>query len=185
MKAMEGKMDPNAGPDGAAYPDSDPDIYPDGDPGIYPDGDPDSVGHGDVEKGFSASTKTVTRDKDKLDLTRAHWVLTPDKTNSLANGKLPGKLSGKLPGGPWDYRHGREFINLVQRGVGIFGAIIFVGPTILMVLVKGTLCRLLTSSLCTVAFAIGLSFWTRSAYDLVTGTAAYAAVLTVFVGATS
>lgn len=160
-------MDPKADPDGATYP--------------HPDGDSDP--HGDVEKGLSASTKqirakTVKRDKDKPALTRANWVLTPTDTNSEPF------ADRKLPGGPWDYRHGKEFINFVQRAVGIFGAIIFVGPTILMVLVKGTLCRLLTSSLCTLAFAIGLSFWTRSAYDLVTATAAYAAVLTVFVGAT-
>ena len=114
---------------------------------------------------------------------RLPFVLTP------AQAEVQAKNHGDLPGGVWDYLEAKKEI-ATRFGAGILGVVIFVGPMILMVLVKGVLCRLLTSGLCITAFALGLAFWATitpfkqlSPFEVLTGTATYAAVLTVFVGA--
>jgi hypothetical protein len=110
-------------------------------------------------------------------------VLSPEKAKNRA------MVYGELPGGPWDFVHAKSKRAMVS-GAGILGGVIFIGPMILMVLVKGTLCRLLTSGLCIMAFGLGLAFGPEisilkplSPFEVLTGTTAYAAVLTVFVGA--
>lgn len=133
---------------------------------------------GDVEKGSSASVS------NKPDLTRPKPVLTRAKrVLHRAGAKSLAEDFGDLPGGPWDYPMAMHE-NALRYGAGVLGVVIFVAPMILMVLVKGTLSRLLTSGLFIVAFALGLAFWSNlTTVELITGTAAYAAVLVVFVGA--
>jgi len=128
-----------------------------------------------VETGLQVSAKPV--------LTRAKSVLFGAESKHLAENY------GELPGGPWDYPKARHE-NALRYGAGMLGVVVFIGPMILMVLVKGSLCRLLTSGLCIVAFALGLALWSNvttfeplTPFEMITGTAAYAAVLVVFVGA--
>jgi hypothetical protein len=58
-----------------------------------------------------------------------------------------------------------------------------IGPMLLMVLIKGVIVRLVTAGACTVIFAFALAkLSTRTPFELMTATAAYTAVLVVFVG---
>ena len=91
----------------------------------------------------------------------------------------------ELPGGPWDYKSEiRSHLN--RYFMAGLGSVILIGPMILMVLVKTVLARLLTASLCTLAFAFAIAFGTnRQPLELLTATAAYTGFLVVFVGTTS
>jgi len=92
-------------------------------------------------------------------------------------------LIPELPAGPWDYLP-MQRETFWRHSAGPIGALILIGPMIWMVLVKSTLCRLLTTALCTLVFAIVNAFSSsRTPIELMTATAAYAGVFMVFVGA--
>lgn len=91
----------------------------------------------------------------------------------------------ELPGAPWDYES-KQRADIRRYLAAISGSCGLILPMILMVLVKGVLVRLLTASVCTIAFALALATGSdRLPYELMAATAAYTSVLVVFVGTTS
>jgi hypothetical protein len=62
------------------------------------------------------------------------------------------------------------------------GGAFLIGPMLVMVLHKSLLTTLLTSSVCVIVFGVILAFALDDPFDVLSGTAAYAAVLVVFVG---
>jgi len=88
----------------------------------------------------------------------------------------------ELPGGPWDPKT-REQTKYARYSMALLGSLILVGPMILMVLIKGVIVRLVTAGTCTIIFAFALAkLSTRTPFELMSATAAYTAVLVVFVG---
>lgn len=86
-------------------------------------------------------------------------------------------------------REGRERHRLkIERLVmGIFGGVALIGPVILMVLHSSTATSLITTSVATVLFAMVLAVFGNkfTGQDVLGVTAAYAAVLVVFIGTSS
>lgn len=81
----------------------------------------------------------------------------------------------------------RLAMTLERFRMGILGGLALIGPMLIMVLHKGLLTSLLTTSIATLLFAGALSCWgqsTKGETDLAM-VAAYAAVLVVFVGSSS
>src|SRR5947207_5891679 len=86
----------------------------------------------------------------------------------------------------------REFFNMAEEQSGfearlkmaIFGGLVLLVPMIIMVLHATKLTALLTTVSCVLAVAVALSFSMRNAEgkDVLGATAAYTAVLVVFVG---
>jgi len=74
---------------------------------------------------------------------------------------------------------------LERLWMGIFGGIALIGPMLLMVLHRDRNTSIITTSVATVIFAILLALAARGlgGKDVLAATAAYAAVLVVFVGA--
>ena len=62
------------------------------------------------------------------------------------------------------------------------GGAFLVGPMLVMVLHRSVLTSLLTASLCVVAFGLTMAIYLEKPFEVLSGTAAYAAVLMVFVG---
>ena len=91
-----------------------------------------------------------------------------------------------LPGGPWDspsaLRTRRE-----RYALAILGGLILTVPMILMVLTRKTPVSLITVSVCTMLFAVATAYFspTMLPLELLSATAAYTAVLVVFVGGTT
>lgn len=88
-----------------------------------------------------------------------------------------------LPGGPWDSLRTRR-----ERYVlAILGGLILTVPMILMVLARRTPVSMITVSVCTMLFAVVTAYFspTKLPLELLSATAAYAAVLVVFVGGTT
>ncbi|KAF1962514.1 hypothetical protein CC80DRAFT_396156, partial [Byssothecium circinans] len=72
---------------------------------------------------------------------------------------------------------------LLQRiGMAVVGGLFLIVPMLIMVLVPSLLTSLLTTSLSVMAFGLTISFTLENAFHVLSGTAAYAAVLVVFVG---
>ena len=69
--------------------------------------------------------------------------------------------------------------------MALFGGIVVVGPMLIMVLRRDQTTSLVTTSVFVVAVGLVLAWFMREAErkDILTATAAYAAVLVVFVGA--
>ena len=78
----------------------------------------------------------------------------------------------------------RKMAFIKRLYMGLFGGLSLIGPMLIMVLHSTKLTALLTTSLFIVFVAIALAYFMTdaSAKDIMTGTAAYAAVLVVFVG---
>jgi hypothetical protein len=74
-----------------------------------------------------------------------------------------------------------ELFMLRLRMAAIGGAFM-VGPMLIMVLHRSLLTSLLTASLCVVAFGLILTIYLEKPFEVLSGTAAYAAVMVVFVG---
>ncbi|PKS08598.1 hypothetical protein jhhlp_004984 [Lomentospora prolificans] len=93
------------------------------------------------------------------------------------------QLMPALPGGPWDYwplwRMKRE-----RYSLAILGAVILNVPMVIMVLVPTPVVSLVTVVVCTMLFAVASAYFSPSKLpiELLVATAAYAAVLVVFVG---
>ena len=68
--------------------------------------------------------------------------------------------------------------------MALFGGLVLILPMLIMVLHPRKTKSLITSSIFTMAFALVQAFWADAKTDLVLSTAAYAAVLVVFVGVT-
>lgn len=96
----------------------------------------------------------------------------------------------KLPGAPWDYIsmkqafRTRHKLTIRRYTLAGLGAAILVLPMILMVLLKNTVAGLVTVAGCAIMFAIASAhlFSAKLDHELIGVTAAYAAVLVVFVG---
>lgn len=109
-----------------------------------------------------------------------------------------GVLEKKTPIGPWEddptpiggTRHKVTKImwwkGFRDRGVlGAFGGVLLLGPMWLMVLHQTRYTGLITTTVCVIIFG-GLASWRlEKPMDVLSATAAYAAVLVVFVGLTS
>jgi hypothetical protein len=65
------------------------------------------------------------------------------------------------------------------------GGAFLIGPMLLMVLHKTLLTTLLTSSICVFAFGLLMAMFLEKPFDVLSATAAYAAVLVVFIGTSS
>jgi hypothetical protein len=74
-----------------------------------------------------------------------------------------------------------ELFMLRLRMAAIGGAFM-IGPMLIMVLHRSLLTSLLTASLCVVAFGLILTIYLEKPFEVLSGTAAYAAVMVVFVG---
>jgi len=72
-----------------------------------------------------------------------------------------------------------------RLGIATIGGAFLIGPMLLMVLHKSLLTILLTTSMCVVTFGVLLAFCLDEPFDVLSGIAAYAAVLVVFVGTSS
>jgi hypothetical protein len=71
---------------------------------------------------------------------------------------------------------------LKRISMAAIGGAFLMGPMLVMVLHKSLLTSLLTSSVCVIVFGVILAFALDDPFDVLPGTAAYAAVLVVFVG---
>lgn len=75
------------------------------------------------------------------------------------------------------------FQELLDRSfMGAVGAAMLLGPMWIMVLVKEHYTSLITTTVCVAAFGLVAVFWLEKPIDVLSVTAAYAAVLVVFVG---
>lgn len=74
--------------------------------------------------------------------------------------------------------HG-EYVKKV--GLAVLGGAFLIGPMLVMVLHPGLVTSLVTS-VCVFAFGLGVARFLEKPFDVLSGTAAYAAVLVVFVG---
>lgn len=92
----------------------------------------------------------------------------------------------EMPGGPWDYVSMVK-TRLLRYSLAITGSVILTVPMITMVLIGSRQASLAIVSAFTVVFAVGLSYFSpnRLPIELLSATAAYAAVLVVFVGGTA
>jgi hypothetical protein len=79
-----------------------------------------------------------------------------------------------------------KFENFLQRLImaGVGGAFL-IGPMLIMVLKNTLLASLLTTAICVVVFGFTLAVYLDQPFNVLSGTAAYAAVLVVFVGTSS
>ena len=89
--------------------------------------------------------------------------------------------------GPRNVLNRKEALErFLQRvGMAFIGGAFLIGPMILMVLHKGLLTTLLTTSICVFAFGLVMAMFLDRPFDVLSATAAYAAVLVVFVGSSS
>jgi len=80
------------------------------------------------------------------------------------------------------YKKQRQFLS--RLAMALFGGVALIAPMLIMTLHQSKLTSLLTTSLFVVAVAVTLAWWMEDATskDIVGATAAYAAVLVVFVG---
>jgi len=71
--------------------------------------------------------------------------------------------------------------------MALFGGVALMGPVLIMTLRPGRDISLITTSIAIILFALMLAFWARSTSgkDILAATAAYAAVLVVFIGTSS
>lgn len=74
---------------------------------------------------------------------------------------------------------------LKRISMAVIGGAFLIGPMLVMVLHKSLLTTFLTSSVFVVIFGIVLAFALDNPFNVLSGTAAYAAVLVVFVGTSS
>ncbi len=95
-------------------------------------------------------------------------------------------LMPELPGGPWDYPSASR-TRKERYALAVLGGLILNAPMILMVLVPGIVTSLVTVPVCTMIFAVATAYFspTKLPLELLAATAAYAAVLVVFVSGTS
>lgn len=81
-----------------------------------------------------------------------------------------------------------ENLGVTERSfMALFGGLALMGPVLIMTLHPGRNTSLITTSIAIVLFALILAFWARraSGKDIWAATAAYAAVLVVFIGTSS
>lgn len=71
---------------------------------------------------------------------------------------------------------------LKKIGMALLGGAFLTGPMLIMVLHKGLLTTLLTTYICVAVFGLVMAVFLEDPFDVLSGTAAYAAVLVVFVG---
>lgn len=71
---------------------------------------------------------------------------------------------------------------LERLGMACLSGAFLIGPMLLMVLNAGKLTSLLTPSICVFAFGIAMAMFLDNSFDVLSATAAYAAVFVVFVG---
>ncbi len=62
------------------------------------------------------------------------------------------------------------------------GGVFLIGPMLIMVLINTLVASLVTTSVCVLVFGVVMSLSVENKFDVMSGTAAYAAVLVVFVG---
>lgn len=120
------------------------------------------------------------------DLEKDFRILPHDLAHCLSHGDA----SDRLPGGPWaPYANAaRKRRRRFERySMAVVGSLILVVPMLLMVLIRGIIVRLVTAGVCTVVFAFAFAYWSpqRTPVELLSVTAAYTAVLVVFVGTTT
>lgn len=110
--------------------------------------------------------------------------IQPERVRSIPPAE--DSLMPDLPGGPWDYPSATR-TRRQRYALAILGGVILNAPMILMVLIPSTAVSLATVGVCTIIFAVASSYFspTKLPVDLLTATAAYAAVLVVFVGGTA
>jgi hypothetical protein len=105
--------------------------------------------------------------------------------------KRLGKLSEPWDKHDWPLFGGSRFdVNekeattqfLKRISMAAIGGTFLIGPMLIMVLHKSLLTTLLTSSVCVILFGVILAFALDNPFNVLSGTAAYAAVLVVFIG---
>lgn len=90
----------------------------------------------------------------------------------------------KLLGGSRNAANKKEaFEQFLQRvGMAFIGGVFLIGPMLLMVLHKSRTTTLVTTSFCVFAIGLVFSVYLEKPFDVLSATAAYAAVLVVFTG---
>lgn len=139
-----------------------------------------------AEQGYKKNPFVLTSEKtyDALLLSKNNLILPSPNPEEYS---LPSPIdlsNPELPGAPWDYESStkaarRRFMAAISGGMAL------IAPMLIMVLVHATpvATKLLTVSFFTVAFAVVLAMGSeRNPLEITTATAAYAAILVVFVG---
>ncbi|RMZ84956.1 hypothetical protein DV738_g245, partial [Chaetothyriales sp. CBS 135597] len=120
----------------------------------------------------------------QYDGSRKCWRPDPEKFE----GKAEDLQDPWLPGGSrsWLQNRTKKQALTIRTWAAILGGIALVGPMVLMVLYKNTVTALSTVAICTFLFAVILARFTdKGPLELMQATATYAAILVVFVGASS
>lgn len=91
-----------------------------------------------------------------------------------------------LPGGEWDYVSASR-IRRQRYALAVLGSVILVVPMLVMTFVPGRTASIATVVVCTMFFAVATAYFApaKPPLELMAATAAYAAVLVVFVGGQS
>jgi hypothetical protein len=127
---------------------------------------------------------TDTRDSD------FYWVSKLEEDIKVLDNLPPPKDQGNEETVFGSSRIASNSEDRYERGLkrlymAALGGIFLIGPMLIMVLHKSLLTTLLTTSLCVVIFGLLMVRYGEAPFDVLSGTAAYAAVLVVFVGASS
>ena len=90
----------------------------------------------------------------------------------------------RFGGGTRSSMNQKEMIEQFTRKVimAMIGGSFLIGPMLVMVLHPGLVTSLVTTSACIFAFGLVMSIFLNAPFDVLSGTAAYAAVLVVFIG---
>jgi hypothetical protein len=90
----------------------------------------------------------------------------------------------RFEGGTRSSMNLKEMIEQFTRKVvmAMIGGSFLIGPMLVMVLHPGLVTSLVTTSACIFAFGLAMSIFLNAPFDVLSGTASYAAVLVVFIG---
>lgn len=90
----------------------------------------------------------------------------------------------RFGGGTRSSMNRKEMVEQYTRKVAmaIIGGSFLIAPMLIMVLHPGLVTSLVTTSACILAFGLVMSIFLNAPFDVLSGTAAYAAVLVVFIG---
>lgn len=112
-------------------------------------------------------------DAMKQDLKNLPKLADPiDKDNWLLFGGSRGEIN----------KHEARERFLQRVGMAAIGGAFLIGPMLIMVLHESRVTSLVTSSVCVAAFGLVVVVYLEKPFDVLSATAAYAAVLVVFVG---
>ena len=138
--------------------------------------DSDSDAEGNIVRAFSRIDIEEKDEIAKADLDRLKKLPEPsdaEKLSLYAGSRIMMNRQEKLQG------------IAIRLGMALIGGAFLIVPMLIMVLVKGNVTALVTTSVFVVTFGVALALYLDDAFNVLSGTAAYAAILVVFVGTSS